>query len=448
LQSIATILGVEIMLFYSSVPEVFRRMNLQADSASALARKQEAAKRLNFYHDEQLTRLEEQLNQLFSDPSAMIKTTLNIVKKVINNLSQVYREPPSRAIEGTEKDQELYNEIVEGCALDVRMKQASRYCKLLKTILLRPIWRNEKLDVDIITGNICDVVTGDSPEILEQVLITDYGTTDKVEDVTFSHWTPETWTRLDYRGNVLEQAENPYRILPFLPIFDYPPPSSAFWLPGGSDLISLQESINLKLTDLLYLISQQSFGVGWIRGAQAGGSVKVDPGTLVELPENGALGFESQKAEIGEVVNAIDKLVKWACVSNGLSAGSMSTDPSEASGLSKIVDTRELSEMRQDDIALWRSYEKQLFNLMRTIYNAHSSKKLSESATLKIDLADPKAAEVDPLSQAKSNELLVELGVISPVDVLLEMNTDLQTREDALAHLLKVKEENKLLTEI
>ena len=434
------------MLFYSSVPEVFRRMNLQADSAAALARKQDTAKRLNFYHDEQLTRLEEQLNQLFSDPSAMVKAELNIVKKVINNLSQVYREPPSRTIEGTEQDQALYQEIVEGSALDVRMKQASRYCKLLKTILLRPIWRTEKLDLDIITGNICDVVTGDSPEILEQVLITDYGQTDKVEDVTYSHWTAETWTRLDYRGNVLEQAENPYKILPFLPVFDYPPPSSAFWLPGGSDLVSLQEAINLKLTDLLYLISQQSFGVGWIRGAQSGGSVKVDPGSLVELPENGALGFESQKAQIGEVVNAIDKLTKWAAISNGLSASSMSTDPSEASGLSKQVDTRELGEMRRDDIALFRSYEKQLFNLMRVVWNVHSSKKLSPNAALKIDFADPRP-EVDPLTQAKSNELLVELGVISPVDVLMERNTDIDTREDALAYLLKVKEENQLLTE-
>jgi hypothetical protein len=434
------------MLFYSSVPEVFRTMNLQADSSATLARKQDTAKRLNFYHDEQLTRLEEQLNQLFSDPSAMTKTTLNIVRKIVNNLAQVYREPPKRTVEGTEADQQIYAEIAEACALDVRMKQASRYCKLLKTILLRPIWRGNKLDLDIITGNICDVVTGDSPEILEQVLITDYGQTDKVEDVTYSHWTPETWTRLDHRGNVLEQAENPYGVLPFLPVFDYPPPSSSFWLAGGSDLISLQESINLKLTDLLYLISQQSFGVGWIRGAQTGGSVKVDPGALVELPENGALGFESQKAEIQQVVNAIDKLVKWACVSNGLSAGTMSTDPSEASGLSKIVDTRELSEMRQDDIALWRSYDKQLFTLMRVVWNTHATKKLSPSAVLKIDFADPRP-EVDPLTQAKSNELLVEMGVISPVDVLMERNTDIATREDALAYLLKVMEENQLLTE-
>jgi hypothetical protein len=82
---------------------------------------------------------------------------------------------------------------------------------------------------------------------------------------------------------------------------------------------------------------------------------------------------------------------------------------------------------------------------MRVVWNVHSSKKLSANAALKIDFADPRP-EVDPLTQAKSNELLVEMGVLSPVDVLLQMNADLSSREDALAHLLKVKEENQLLT--
>ena len=176
-------------------------------------------------------------------------------------------------------------------ALDVKLKQASRYAKLLKTILLRPVWRNERLDLDILTGNILDVECGETPEILTKVLVTDFGTSDKIEEVEYSYWTPETWQRLDYRGQVNEEAANPYGVLPFLAIFDYPPPSSSFWLPGGDDLISFQEAINMKLVDLLYLLSTQSFGVGYIKGGQGGGSLKVDPGALVELSENGEIGF-------------------------------------------------------------------------------------------------------------------------------------------------------------
>ena len=433
------------MLFQSQVPIIFSRLNLQADSATSLARKTETAKRLDLYHDAQLEHLETRLNELFSDPSAMVKTCLNVVKKVIVNLAQVYREAPVRIIEGTDSDKELYSGILESMGLDMKLKQASRYSKLLKTILLRPVWRNERLDLDILTGNILDVETGESPEILSRVLVTDYGVNDKIQEIEYSLWTPEIWQRLDYRGQEIESAANPYGVLPFLSVFDYPPPSSSFWLPGGDDLVSLQEAINLKLTDLLYLLSTQSFGVGYIKGGQGGGSLKVDPGALVELQENGEIGFANQQARIEEVVGAIDKLIKWACVSHGLSAASMSTDPQEASGLSKLVDTRELSEMRSEDVALWRSYEKRLFQLIRVVWNGHNpTKKLSESATLKVDFCDPKP-ETDPKTQAEAWEKLLGFGVISPVDIAMQQNPDLKTREEALAFLLTIEQENREL---
>ncbi|MFX0090785.1 MAG: hypothetical protein ACFFBD_03395 [Candidatus Hodarchaeota archaeon] len=434
------------MLFQSSVPQLFQSMNLAYNSSLVQARKMESALRLNMYHDSQLERLEEQLNELFSDPSSMVKVTLNIVKKIVNNLSQTYREAPTRTLEnGSEKDQALYSKILEESAFDIKMKQASRYTKLLKTILIRPIWRNERIDIDILTGNIIDVVTGDTPEELIKVLVTNYGTSDRIEDVTYSLWSEDSWTRLDYRGNIIEQKENPYqKAVPFLPCFDYSPPSSAFWLPGGDDIISMQEAINLKLTDLLYLIQNQSFGVGYLKGSQGGGSLKVDPGSLIELGENGEIGFVSQKAEIKEVVNAIDKIMKWACVSNGLSASSMSTDPKAQSGISKAWDSKELGEQRLDDISLWRSYEKKLFTLMRIVYNTHSPKKLSESATLKIDFAEVEA-KISPKEQAAADDLKIAQGVLSPVDIAMRENPDLTSREDALSFLIKIKEELRTL---
>jgi hypothetical protein len=416
---------------------------MQIDLTSASARKQETAKRLNFYHGMQLERLEEQMVGLFSEPEKMVKTYLNITRKVVNNLAQIYRTPPVRTIEGTERDQGTFNELADTCALDVKMKQASRYCKLLKTILLRPVWRNNKIDLDILTGNILDVQTGDSPEMLEAVLVTDYGQSDKVEDVTYRLWTPETWQKLDYRGHVIKSDRNPYEIIPFLPVFDYPPVSSSFWLPGNDDLTALQEAINLKLTDLTYLISQQSFGVGFIKGSTGGSQLRVDPGCLVELPENGEIGFRSQEAKITEVLEAIQKLVTWTCVANGLSAAHMSTDPQIQSGVSKAWDSKELNEMRADDAALWRSYEKGLFNLMRLVWNVHNpAQKLSDAAFLKIDFADSEKQVLSVKDQAQADDLQMAQGVISPVDIALRDNPDFQgDREKALAHLLTIKQE-------
>ena len=148
------------MLFQSQVPALMNRLGIKIYSQTTQARKVEAAKRLNFYHDSQLERLEEMLNQLFSDPSSMVKVSLNIVKKVINNLAQTYKEPPVRTLDASEKDQKLYSEILEQSAFDVKMKQASRYVKLLKTILIRPGSRSR-------SSCRTRIFSGDMPKYLE-----------------------------------------------------------------------------------------------------------------------------------------------------------------------------------------------------------------------------------------------------------------------------------------
>jgi len=100
--------------------------------------------------------------------------------------------------------------------------------------------------------------------------------------------------------------------------------------------------------------------------------------------------------------------------------------------------------MRQDDIALFRSYEKQIFNVLRTVWNTHSKKKLSETAKLSIDFADPKQ-KLSEKDQAQADDLKIAQGVLSPVSVYMRDNPDIESREDALAHLMKIKEENRIL---
>lgn len=435
------------MLFQSSVPMVMNKMNGELYTATTAARKREAAKRLNYFHSSQLDELESLLNTYFSEPDKLQKVCLNVVRKIIVNLSQIYLQPPKRElIDGTDRDTQIYTEILENSAFDAKVKQASRYCKLLGNLLVRPVWRNNAIALDILTGNILDVEVGDSPEQLVKVMITDYGNTDKIEDIQYSLWTAETWQRLDYRGNPIQEEPNPYNpILPFVPVFDYPPPSSSFWIENNQDLISIQEAVNLKITDLLYLITQQSFGVGYIKGSEGGGTMRLDPGTLVELGEKGELGFTSQKAQISQVVAAIDKLMKWAAISYGLAASTMATDPTSSnrqSGVSKAFDSKELQEMRRDDLSLWKGYEKQLFQLIKLVHNTHTTgPKFSDKCSLSIDFYDPTLQSVSAKEQAETWQILMDLQIISPVDIAMQRNPDLTTREQALEYLLTVQQE-------
>ena len=434
------------MLFEPQGPALVAEMFRGALYALNRDRKRDAAKRLDFYHDGQLEHLQEVLALKFAEPAKLTHCFVNIVKKVVDLKARVYADEPKRSVDGTEADKALFAEIAEQAALSIKMKTASRYVKLCKTCLARPVWRNGRLDLDILTPDILDVTTGESPEDIQAVLVTHYPDNGKSEEVTYALWTLETWQRLDYRGNQTDGGPNPHGVLPFVPLWDRAPTDS-FWIAGGEDLIVMQEAVNKALVDLLHTLEFQGFGLGWIRGAEGGGILDTGPGKIIELPKEGELGIAAPQAPIDEVVGAIDRLMKWCAVSNGLPGSSMSVDPTDESGVSKIVGNVELEESRRDDIALWRMYERRVFATIRAVWNFHNSgRKLSDAATLAVDFADPKP-DTSEKDQAATWELLLSMGLISPVDAVMERNPDLATREDALAYLIQVRDETAALKE-
>ncbi len=435
------------MLFQSivnkTVSEVFQDAMTQANEL----RKADARKRLDFYHDDQLPHLWAKLNDEFQNPERFQQVFVNLVKKVVNNLAQVYQQPPVRKVEGTKRDAEIFSRITEQSNLDAKMKLASRYAKLLKTVALRPVWRNGKMDLDVLTPDLLDADWQDTPENLESIMVTHYGSDNRLEDVTYSIWTPEYWKRLDYRGFELDGDSNPYGILPFVPVWDSLPTTS-FWVPGGADLVAVQEAVNARLVDLLYVLKFQGFGVMWTKGMKAEPDIVVGPGHNVDLPENGELGFASTQAPVDAILESIHRLMSWLAVSNGLSASSLNTEVSDESGISKIINNLEMQEKRQDDVALFRNYEKDLFEIFRVVWNAHNpGEPISDCATMAIDFYDPRPT-MYVKEQAETWQKLIDMGVINAIDVVLERNPDLKTRDQALEHLQLLEDEQRQVNTI
>lgn len=420
--------------------------NLVRDSFSAAmqeatrARKSDAAKRLDYYHDFQTDYIKDALAAHFSNPEKLTPCFVNIVRKVINRLAMVYVQDARRKVEGTDRDQEIFSEIERGAWLGAKWKLANRYSKLLGLVAMRPVWRNGALDVDLVTPDILDVTVGDSPEDVRSFMVTNYPESGRQDELTYSLWTPEAFKRLDYRGHEMEVETNPYGTIPYQTVWNRVPTDS-FWTPGASDLVTLQESFNEKLTDLLYVLRMQGFGVGYVKGMK-GELSNVDPGTFFNLPADGELGYAATNAPVTESLAVLDFLLKQAAVSNGLPASSLTTDPTDESGVAKVAGNIELEELRRDDVELFRAYERRLFRLIKTVWNHHNpGRKFSEKAELVVDFFDQKP-NISADKQAETWDRLLTMGVISPVDIMLERNPDL-TRDEAKARLVEIQDENR-----
>ena len=408
-------------------------------------RKREAARMLDYFCDAQLGYIKAQLARERQEPERYNPIFFNIVKKIIKNVSQVYLQDAVRVVDGGgQSDTDIYAEIENTAQLPSKMKTANRYTTLLGTIMLRPVWRGGKMDLDIYAPDVLDVETGDTPEDVIAVMVT-HDRSGKNEEIEYDLWTAEEYARLDYRGYALESEPNPYGVIPFIPVFSHTPTDSV-WLTGAADLMAAQDEISRRMTALSFTADLQGFGVAVAKGATGRDGKAPDlnfgPGQYLGLPEGADFGFESPNAPIGDMINLVDFIAKQAAVSNGLSASSMSVNPTQESGISKLVGNAELEERRRDQIAIFARVEQRLFEMFRIVWNVHNpQRQMSAAATLRVDFFDPKPV-LSGTEQAKEWDLLLDRGLISPVDIMIERNPDL-TREEAKARLLEIRAEIK-----
>lgn len=403
-------------------------------------RKQRADKWMKFYSDQQSDETLALIGKRWSRPETFRIFQVNIVKKVVNKRANLYRLQPRRTFDGF--DQEAGDALYRAINADVILKRASRLTKLLKTCMLQVGWNGSRATLSILTPNILDVMAAD-PENPERIIITHRAA--READTTYSDWTARSFFRRDYRGVPLRVegnpgSVNPYGVLPFVPLFDRYP-DDAFWLPGGDDLIEAQEAVNVALSNLWRAVELQAHGQPWATGISSTEALHHGPERVITLPEGATFGFATPNAPIEDILAAIQFLMRQTAASNDLTADVFDLDRSSESGAAKHVEQIDLKEARLDDIALWRTYEARLWDLLKVVINTHAPGTIPADARMSCDFAElqENISETERLTNARSR---VDMGVWSPVDVLRSENPDgFPTREDAMRELRARKAE-------
>jgi hypothetical protein len=302
---------------------------------------------------------------------------INIVQKIINKLSAVYRESPIRyPVDGDDLDQEIIDFYTEEMSLNRIMKHANRMFKLHKHVAIEPYVCSEgeprvrALPSHTYTPYSDDPIEPNKATILVKHLLMNQDPSKSRHAI----WSAQEHWIVDGAGKIVAEEMNamnnpeginPYGVLPFVFIKD----SDDLLIPlANDDLRNMQICISLLLTDLNLASKFASWSIIYLIGVE-NEKISFNPNSVITLPHVPG----TEKPEIGKIKNDLDTvgllaqveaLVGLLLTTNNLSVGSVSAHldaNNMASGVAKMLDESSSTEDKNDQVAFFEGAEKEFF---------------------------------------------------------------------------------------
>jgi hypothetical protein len=434
------------MLWQSKAEQVVRESLKRAKDIAEQSRKDAMKNRLKIYRDDWRQLLDDELAREFTKENykgllLTLDYSQNILKKVINEISLVYKRPPERMFEPMV---EMYEEILSRLNLDVFMKKINKYMNLLNDVLIYVPWDYEAEDIaklKIITPDCCSVVQNeDDPETIDALWydIDWYDSPTKVKEKWYVFWSKEKHFYFSEAGEVKAPAEdnqdmvNPYGELPFV-IIHRDQIDGQFWNDtGGNDLINGCLWNGKKKTLKNYYFKHASFKQPYAIGAKMKmpPEVRSDPSTIWQLEGSGEIGTLDLTAAFNEFDKTMLKDVNDFLSTYNLSVDMFAISPAEASGRALKIRNQGLIDLREDQIEVFRIAEQDLFKIITMVHNFHTTgKKINNKAKLETDFPEPEMY-TDPMEKLRKDKAEMEGGIISPGTFYMRYNPDCKNEED------------------
>jgi len=379
---------------------------------------------------------------------------IDIIGKTLNRLSGgIYK---NRAIREFFYDVETAKTKAENSDLEnllnlikynQTVKETFRRALYFNVTLVQPVFDEGKIRLDIINPNDIKVKTGIDYNKIESITIRK---SDSEGNLYFSVWTAESHY-IEQGGKIIAPKDNEEMINPYEKI-----PISVLRIKEGIDfygepnwnLFLNQKYIDMRLTDLdksemEHIVNAWlSINTGLQDGDTIGASkiIKVDGVTNEDVPPS--LESISSNVDYVSIRENIDWKIQTMYASEGLSAGSGSTDVSELSGISKLIDENELLERREDFKEILFDFEIDLLNNIRMVNNFYSDKKINNKAVFNVTFSEEKPMESVSDVVAR-REMETAIGYKNAITFTME---DLElSEEDAINLLKKIKTQNAQL---
>lgn len=408
---------------------------------------------------------------------------INITNKLINQLAVIYKQPATRKLARLDSqgkyivDEKATEYLKKISPLDINTqdKTAHRFAKLFGSSFTQVLFKDGTIKYRI---HPCYQLTirceEDDIEKMNLLMYDRECNKDGRPEITTVVWTEDNHYKLDELGNIepIENNEaniNPYGCIPFAKfILNH---GEDIWGVGQGDAVNVNEQINFLLTklindDVVLGTAGTVLGVnlglikkGTVDGVETGvREIKIgvkNPITVENARSDGgilppSLNHISFEPQIEAVKQTIDWYIKTIALTKGLNPNSFLADAQSTSGYSKIIDSLEQLEIRQDDLEACRVFEKERFEITRKVNNyfagategrEYKLQVIDEDLEMLIDFAEIEIPKTqDELWRDRENR--IKYNMASPRDFIIEENPD----EDEIS-AQGIIDENKIINE-
>ena len=402
------------------IQKILKDKLLETKLMMSHSRRNEIRKHLNYYSG---VSTEQYISNYFSGDafSEIPPSMTNFTRKFINKISRIYSLGAKRNLGNLTG---RYEELTP--TKDVRMKHSERMTMLLGTVANRVHWRDGFFDYRPIYY--FEAYFDENPFVPSAVvypLLNSTADLSNTENLQWEYWDSEKYGIMNEDGKMIEEIDNPYGILPF--VFTHREDQlDSFFVEGASDVVNCNEQVNIALTEMNLGMRFNMFGQPWVTGLRADQSMlRAGSNTILDMGEDGAYNITSPSGNIEEAINNIKFQIELVASNNHLWIQWAESGGEVPSGISLMIKDMERKEDYYDDIALWRLYEQDFYNVERTIaeYNGIS---LPEEFGVDFEEVDyPKTVQ----DQILKDEFDIQNNLITRAKIMVRENKDLTEKQ-------------------
>jgi len=400
------------------IQRVLKDKLLETKLMMSHARRNEIRKHLDYYSG---VSTEQYINNYFNGDafSEIPPSMTNFTRKFINKISRIYSLGAKRNV-GNKR----YGELTP--TKDVRMKHSERMTRLLGTIANRVHWRDGFFDYRPIYY--FEVYFDENPFVPTAIvypLLNNSSDLSNTDNLQWEYWDSEKYGIMNEDGKMTEEVENPYGMLPF--VFTHREDQlDSFFVEGASDVVNCNEQVNIALTEMNLGMRFNMFGQPWVTGLRADQSMlRAGSNTILDMGEDGAYNITSPSGNIQEAIDNIKFQIELVASNNHLWIQWAESGGEVPSGISLMIKDMERKEDYYDDIALWRLYEQDFYNVERRIaeYNGIS---LPEEFGVDFEEVEyPKTVQ----DQILKDEFDIQNNLTTRAKIMVRENKDLTEKQ-------------------